>query len=59
MYVSPYRLLLNLPNVLCRKQKALQGLCSAYSICLVGLFFFSAEPPFGLPLSIFEPSGLL
>lgn len=33
---------------------------SAYSVCLVGFFFFffSAEPPFGLPWSVFGPSGL-
>lgn len=42
-----------------QETKGPAGSLSAYSVCLVGLFFFSAEPPFGLPLSIFEPSGLL
>lgn len=49
----PSRLLLNLPKVLGRKQKTLEGLCLHTVFSWPFFFSLSAEPPIGLPLSIF------
>jgi hypothetical protein len=57
-HVFPSRLLLNLPKVLGRKQKTLQGLC-LHTVFSWLFFFPSAELPIGLLLSIFGPTGLL